>query len=98
MDKVIISVAPTGAWPTKEHNPNIPLTPREIADDVYRCWQAGAAVAHLHMRDEHGRGTMSKEKFRETVDLIRGRCDILLNLTTSGDLQATDETRMAHLI
>ena len=98
MSKTIITVATTGAWPTKEHNPAIPMTPSEIAADVYECWQAGAAVAHLHMRDAAGRGTMNKELFRETVALIRERCDIVLNLTTSGDLQATDETRMAHLI
>jgi uncharacterized protein (DUF849 family) len=98
MAKVIITVAPTGAWPTKEHNPNIPLTPKEIAADVYECWQAGAAVAHLHMRDGQGKGTMNKDKFTETVELIRNKCDIVLNLTTSGDLAATDETRMAHLI
>lgn len=98
MEKVIITVATTGAFPTKEHNPNIPLTPQEIADDVYACWKAGASVAHLHMRDDQGKGTMNKEKFRETVELIRAKCDIILNLTTSGDLNATDETRMAHLI
>lgn len=98
MEKTIITVAPTGAWPTKEHNPNIPMTPQEIADDVYECWQAGAAVAHLHMRDDEGKGTMCKEKFRQTVELIRSKCDIVLNLTTSGDLHATEETRMAHLI
>ena len=98
MSKVIITVAPTGAWPSKKDNPAIPLTPREIAEDVYECWQAGAAVAHLHMRDEQGQGTMCKEKFKETVALIREKCDIVLNLTTSGDLQATDETRMAHLV
>jgi len=98
MEKTIITVAPTGAWPGKEHNPNIPLTPKEIAADVYECWQAGAAVAHLHMRDDEGKGTMNKEKFKEAVELIRSKCDIVLNLTTSGDLQATDETRMAHLI
>ncbi len=98
MEKTIITVAPTGAWPGKEHNPNIPLTPKEIANDVYACWQAGASVAHLHMRDDEGKGTMNKEKFKETVELIRSQCDIIVNLTTSGDLQATDETRMAHLI
>lgn len=97
-NKTIITVAPTGAWPTKEHNPNIPLTPKEIAQDVYECWQAGAAMAHLHMRDDDGRGTMSVDKFTETVELIRSKCDIILNLTTSGDLNATDDTRMEHLI
>ncbi|MEA5093527.1 3-keto-5-aminohexanoate cleavage enzyme [bioreactor metagenome] len=95
--KTIITVAPTGAWPTKENNPNLPMTPKEIAEDVYECYKAGAAVAHLHMRDDAGKGTMSKEKFQETVNLIREKCDIVLNLTTSGDLNATDETRQAHL-
>lgn len=96
--KTIITVAPTGAWPGKENNPNVPLTPAEISEDVYQCWKSGAAIAHLHMRDDQGKGTMDKEKFRETVTRIRDRCDIVLNLTTSGDLNATDETRMAHLI
>ena len=97
MSTTIITVAPTGAWPTKEHNPNIPLTPKEIAADVYECWQAGAAVAHLHMRDDEGKGTMDVGRFIETVGLIREKCDVVLNLTTSGDLNANDETRMAHL-
>lgn len=98
MAKTMITVATTGAFPTKEHNPAVPLTPREIAEDVYECWQAGAAIAHLHMRDDAGKGTMDKGRFIETVGRIREKCDIVLNLTTSGDLNATDETRMAHLI
>lgn len=97
-NKTIITVATTGAFPTKQDNPNIPLTPAEIANDVYQCWQAGAAIAHLHMRDDQGKGTMNIEKFRETVGLIREKCDIIINLTTSGDLNATDETRMEHVI
>ncbi len=44
-NKAIITVAPTGAWPTKANNPNVPMTPEEIAEDVYACWKAGAAVA-----------------------------------------------------
>lgn len=96
-NKTIITVATTGAFPTKEDNPNIPLTPKEIANDVYECWQAGAAIAHLHMRDDQGKGTMNIDKFTETVALIREKCDIVINLTTSGDLNATDETRMMHV-
>ncbi len=97
MGKTIITVATTGAWPTKKDNPNIPLTPEEIAEDVYQCYKAGAAIAHLHMRDDQDQGTMDKERFEKTVQLIREKCDIVLNLTTSGDLDATDETRQAHL-
>ena len=99
-NKTIITVATTGAWPTKEHNPNIPMTPEEIANDVYECWKAGAAVAHLHMRDDEGNGTMDTAKFEETVNLIKTKypdCDIILNLTTSGDIHADDELRVAHV-
>lgn len=46
MTKTIISVATTGAWPTKKDNPNVPLAPREIAEDVIECYKAGAAIAH----------------------------------------------------
>lgn len=100
MAKTIITVATTGAWPTKKNNPNVPMTPKEIAEDVYECWKAGAAVAHLHMRDDEGKGTMDVNKFEETVKYLKEShpdCDIVLNFTTSGDLNATDETRQIHL-
>lgn len=98
-NKRIITVATTGAWPTKTDNPNVPMTPAEIAEDVYACWQAGASVCHLHMRDEAGKGTMDVEKFRETLRLIRAHedCDVVVNMTTSGAMDATDETRQLHL-
>ncbi|MBQ6900096.1 MAG: 3-keto-5-aminohexanoate cleavage protein [Firmicutes bacterium] len=98
--KTIITVATTGAWPKKENNPNVPMTPAEIAADVYDCWLAGASVAHLHMRDDDGNGTMDINKFRETKEILETQypdCDIILNMTTSGDIYATDETRMIHL-
>lgn len=97
--KTIITVAPTGAWPKKENNPNVPMTPEEIADEVYACWKAGAAVAHLHMRDDDGNGVMDPVRFKKTVELIKAHedCDIVLNLTTSGDIHADDEIRVAHV-
>ena len=99
MEKTIITVAVTGAWPSKKDNPNIPITPAEIAEDVYACWQEGAAIAHIHVRNDEGLGTMNVEKYREFEQLIRAKkdCDIILNYTTSGDLEATDETRQQHL-
>ena len=96
--KVILTVAPTGAWPSKEDTPYIPLQPREIADEVYACWKAGASIAHLHVRDDQGKSSMSLDKFTETVNLIRATdCDIVLNLTTSGQLGLEDEDRMRHI-
>jgi len=97
-NKVILTVATTGAWPTKKDTPYIPLQPEEIADEVYKCWQAGASVAHIHVRDDEGKASMSFEKFEKTVKLIRERCDIVLNLTTSGGLGLTDEIRMKPFI
>lgn len=99
MEKIIITAALTGAFPRLDKNPNIPTTPQQIADQAYECWKAGAAIVHLHMIDEEGKGTMNKDRFAETVKLIKEKkdCDVIINLTTSGDITATDETRMAHL-
>lgn len=99
-NKTIITIATTGAHPKKSDNPNVPVTPSEIAEDIYACWKAGAAVAHMHMRDTEQNGSMDKAKFRETVELLRKNhpdCDIILNMTTSGALGVTDEERMAHV-
>ena len=95
-NKRIITVATTGAWPTKENNPNVPIEPAEIAEEIYNCWKEGAAVAHIHCRNDEGRAAMIFEKYEETVNLIRARkdCDIILNITTSGGVNLKEEDRM----
>ncbi|MDR1796114.1 MAG: 3-keto-5-aminohexanoate cleavage protein [Clostridiales Family XIII bacterium] len=95
-NKRIITVATTGAWPTKENTPNVPLEPEEIAEEVYACWKEGAAVAHIHVRDDEGRAAMEFGKFQKTVELIRAKkdCDIILNLTTSGGVGLKEEDRI----
>lgn len=70
MDKLIISVATTGSITTRQETPYIPLTPVEIADDVYRCWQAGASVAHIHVRDEKGREVGIRPEFETTTRVL----------------------------
>jgi uncharacterized protein (DUF849 family) len=99
-EKIIISCALTGALTPKEKNPAVPYTPQEIADAAYASWQAGAAVVHLHMRDDNGRGTMDKERFKESVRLIKEHkdCDVIINCTSSGGFVLTEEERMAHFI
>lgn len=94
MEKLMITVAPTGAGTTREHTPYVPLTPKEIADSVYECWKAGAAIAHIHVRDEHGKPSADLNIYREVVDRIRDKCDIVLNLTTAIK-GVTDEERLA---
>lgn len=102
MNELIVSVALTGAWPTKKDNPSLPITKEEIANDVIACAKAGASVAHIHARDSQGRGTMDTDIFCDIVNHVREemkrqQVDIVLNLTTSGALGMTDEIRLAHL-
>lgn len=98
-NKIMLTVAPTGAWPSKNDTPHIPLQPKEIAEDVYACWQAGASIAHIHVRDDDDKSSMDFDKFTETVELIRATdSDIVINLTTSGQLGLADEDRMKHII
>ncbi len=95
-NKRIITVATTGAWPTKDNNPNVPLQPAEIAEDIYACWKAGAAVAHIHCRDDDNNAAMVFEKFEQTVSLLRAKkdCDIVINLTTSGGVNLKEDDRI----
>ncbi len=83
-DKLIICVAPCGSFLTKEANPNIPASPGEIAEEVYRAWNEGASLAHIHARNEEGMATTDPEVFREITRLIREKgCDIVLEFSTS---------------
>ena len=97
--KTIVTAALTGAMTPKDINPYIPLTPEQIAEDAYNCWKAGAAIVHLHMRDDEGLGTMDKAKFAQTVKLIRAHedCDVIINCTSSGSAKPLpQEARMEH--
>ncbi|GIV67932.1 3-keto-5-aminohexanoate cleavage protein [Caldilinea sp.] len=85
MNKVIVTVAVNGSRPTKAMNPAVPYTPAEIADAAVEAHRAGAAIAHIHVRDpESGTPSSRLELFAEVLDRIRSRCDMLVNLTTSG--------------
>ena len=85
MNKTIITVAVCGSVPTKEMNPAVPYTPKEIADSAIDSYKAGATIAHIHVRDpETGVPTSDISLFSEVVDRIRDSCDMIINLTTSG--------------
>ena len=97
MEKLIITVAPTGNVPTREINPHLPLTPDEIAADVFRSYQAGAAVAHLHARNEAGQPTADPEVFGQIVEKVRQKCDIIIQFSTGARAGNTAEARGACL-
>lgn len=85
MEKLIITVATTGDFATKDHTPYLPTTPQEIADSIYESWQAGAAIAHVHVRDDEGKPTLDSAKYLQVVKLLEERnCDIIINFTTAG--------------
>ena len=92
---LIISAALTGSWPTKKQNPALPVTEEEIAAAAIEAAAAGAAIVHLHMRDDHAKVTCDPVRYAKTRDLIRAAgCDVIINMSTGGGAgQTTDEQR-----
>ncbi|HCH6454502.1 TPA: 3-keto-5-aminohexanoate cleavage protein [Vibrio parahaemolyticus] len=84
MDNLIITAAVNGGITPRSKNPAVPHTPKEIADAVVQCNEAGASVAHIHARDEAGKPSYDKDVWREIIERVRERSDIILNLGTSG--------------
>ena len=100
--RVVISCAMTGTSTPRAKNGNLPVTPEEIARDAIAAWRAGAAVVHLHMRDENENGVMDWTRFERTIRLIRAdhECDVIINCTSSGgpglDGTRSTQSRLEH--
>lgn len=90
----MLTVATTDAYPQKQHNPAVPLDPPEIIEDILACAEAGASIAHIHVRDDEHKASMAYEKFEEVVKGVRPKSNIVLNLTTSGGTGWPDDVRM----
>ncbi len=92
---VIVTCAVTGAGDTVGKHPGVPVTPEQIADAAIEAAKAGAAVAHIHVRDpETGKGSRDPELFREVVDRVRSSdTDVVINLTAGmgGDWVPSDD-------
>lgn len=97
MEKLVITAAIVGAEVTRDEQPNLSLTPAEIAEDAYQCYKAGAAMIHLHVRDAEGNPTQSKEIFAETIKLIREKCPVLVQVSTGGAAWMTAEERIQSI-
>lgn len=84
--EVIVSCAVTGAGDTVSKHPGVPVTPEEIAQAAIEAARAGAAVAHIHVRDpQTGEGTNDPALFKEVVERIReSDTDVIINLTAGG--------------
>ncbi len=81
--ETIVTAALTGGHMNFQKHPNFPITPEQIAREAIEARQAGAAVAHIHVREPDGSRSGNPAYFREVVERIRDAdCDILINLTT----------------
>jgi 3-keto-5-aminohexanoate cleavage enzyme len=83
-NKTIITIAPTGGMASKASNPNLPTQPEEIAESVHKSYQAGAAIAALHARRADDQATCNADIYRRINNLVRERCDIIINNSTGG--------------
>lgn len=81
--KVIVVVAVNGGMQQSREGAHVPCTPEEIAEEAYRCWQAGASVIHVHARDAQKRNSGDPKIYSEIIQRIREKCDILIQ-TTNG--------------
>ena len=93
--KVIISCAVTGAIHTPSMSEHLPVTADEVIEHSLEAHKAGAAILHLHARDENdGHPTQDPEEFQKFLPTIHNECDAVINITTGGGPQMTVEERM----
>lgn len=81
---LIVTVAPNGARKTKADHVALPVTAEELAVEALRCRNAGAAMIHLHVRDETGAHSLSVDGYREAIAAIRDRVgdELLIQVTS----------------
>ncbi|MBS7228088.1 MAG: 3-keto-5-aminohexanoate cleavage protein [Eubacteriales bacterium] len=95
MDKLIITACICGAEVTKEHNPAVPYTVEEIANEAYGAYKAGASIIHLHVRYDDGTPTQDVERFRECFEAIRAKCpDVIIQPSTGGAVGMSNDERL----
>jgi uncharacterized protein (DUF849 family) len=84
MNKVIVTIAPTGGVAFKQQSPYLPTQPMEIARDTYDCYNAGASVVAIHARRPDEKATCNPAIYRDINERIRAKCDIIINNSTGG--------------
>lgn len=95
MEKLIITAALCGAEVTRAQTPYIPLTPKEIANEAFLSYKAGASIVHLHARDKDGNPTQDVNIFREIVELIREKVpELIIQVSTGGAIGMSAEERL----
>jgi uncharacterized protein (DUF849 family) len=93
----LITVAPTGAESQKDANPALPVTLDELVAAARACQDAGAAMIHIHVRDDAGRPTLDLGRLSETVAAVRESTDLIVQLSTGGAVTDPFDSRLAVL-
>ena len=97
MGDLLITVAPTGAETTKADCPQLPTTLAELVETAQRCEVAGAAMVHVHIRDDEHRPTLDRRRLTETVAALRESTDLVVQLSTGGSVHDPLEDRLRVL-
>lgn len=98
MDPLILTAAITGAETTRADQPNLPITPEEQAREAIACYEAGACVIHLHVRDDEGNPTQCMERFTAAIQAIREAApEVIIQISTGGAVGEPFEKRLAPL-
>jgi 3-keto-5-aminohexanoate cleavage enzyme len=97
MQPVIITSAIVGAEVTKAQQPYLPVTPEEIIQSAVECYEAGAAIIHIHVRDAQGIATQDAQLFRRVVEGIRLHCDVITQVSTGGAVWMSAEERLQSI-
>jgi 3-keto-5-aminohexanoate cleavage enzyme len=97
MDVTLITVAATGAEAEKATAPALPVTIEELVATAVECQRAGAAVIHVHIRDDAARPTLDVGRLKETVGALRSACDLIVQLSTGGAVTDSFDARLAVL-
>jgi 3-keto-5-aminohexanoate cleavage enzyme len=93
----LITVAPTGAETAKAYAPQLPTTLDELVETAVRCEAAGASLIHLHIRDAEHRPTLDHGLLRASVEALRERTDLVLQLSTGGSVHDPLDQRLTVL-
>lgn len=95
-EKVVITAAITGSIHTPTMSPYLPVTPKQIADEAVRAYEAGAGVVHIHgRRESDGLAIGDVNIMKEIITSIKIRCNVVICITTGGALGMTVEQRVA---
>lgn len=94
MEKLIITACLTGAEVKKEQQPNLPVTPDEIAQAAYECYLAGASIVHVHARNKDGEPTQDYEIYKQIKEKIQQKCNIIFQPSTGGATWHSPKERM----